>query len=86
MVLIPCILLAVFSPGYLFPQMAARMATPSRIRLFRKRDSEKPSQSKDLEGQQQAVNGTEKGIDQEKANDHPVSTSTTVEPKSAESI
>ncbi len=30
MVLIPCVLLAVFPPGFLFPQMAARMSAKGR--------------------------------------------------------
>ncbi|KAL2177700.1 RTA-like protein [Thermothelomyces heterothallicus CBS 202.75] len=86
MVLIPCILLAVFAPGYLFPQMAARMSSPGRVRLFSKRESEKPPQPKDLAGQQQAVNGTETGLNQEQTKEQPTSTSTTVEPKGAESV
>lgn len=47
MLVIACILLAVFPPGFLFPQMAARMATRSkgRRRFGRKKSGEKSAEA-----------------------------------------
>ncbi|GAB1319612.1 hypothetical protein MFIFM68171_09822 [Madurella fahalii] len=65
MVLIPCILLAVFPPGILFPQMAARMSAPGRIGLRRKDDEkgghEKQTQPKGQENQTRVASGDESG-------------------------
>lgn len=66
MVLIPCILLAVFPPGILFPQMAARMSAPGRVGLRRKEgdksDAEKQSQPEGQDGRKHAaVSGEESG-------------------------
>lgn len=66
MVLIPCILLAVFPPGILFPQMAARMSAPGRAAHGReegdKNDSEKQSQPDAQDNQKQAASGEEAGV------------------------
>ncbi len=65
MVLIPCLLLATFPPGKLFPQMAARMAAP-RVKKEKHGQgvAEKPTtqtQSSGKEGQQQTTSGDESG-------------------------
>jgi hypothetical protein len=63
MVLIPCLLLASFPPGNLFPQMAARMAAP-RVKKEKKSDAEKQTtqtQSSGKDGQQQTTSGDESG-------------------------
>jgi hypothetical protein len=67
MVLIPCILLAVFSPGILFPQMAARMSAPRRSgsgrnwKWGKKGDPEKQTQSEGHGSNHQVVSGDESG-------------------------
>lgn len=67
MVLIPCLLLAIFAPGYLFPQMAARMSAPGRVGLKRKDgeqtdDAEKKAQPGALGGQQPTTSGDESAV------------------------
>jgi hypothetical protein len=65
MVLIPCILLAVFSPGILFPQMAARMSAPRRSGWRRKEgekgDAEKQTHPEGHGSQHQVASGDEPG-------------------------
>lgn len=72
MVLIPCILLAVFPPGVLFPQMAARMSAPGRIGLRRKdgdkSDPEKQSQPEGQGSQTRVASGDESGVTEGHAN------------------
>jgi hypothetical protein len=89
MVLIPCILLAVFAPGYLFPQMAARMSAPGRVGLSRakggKTEAEKQSQAEGLRGQQLTTSGDESAVGEERAKEQPASTTAVVEPSSKES-
>lgn len=59
MILIPCILLACFQPGFLFPQMAARMA--NRRKDADKSDAEKQSQPEATESLRQPMSGDESG-------------------------
>ncbi|KAK4126428.1 RTA1-domain-containing protein [Parathielavia appendiculata] len=77
MVLIPCILLAVFSPGRLFPQMAARMSASGRTGLRRrggeKGDVGKQTQSEGHASQQQVVSGNESADGEAKVKAQPVS-------------
>jgi hypothetical protein len=71
MVLIPCILLAVFAPGLLFPQMAARMSATGRVGLKgkgEKSDAEKqPSAPEGLVSQQHATSGDESALSEARA-------------------
>jgi hypothetical protein len=63
MVLIPCLLLAFFSPGILFSQMAARMSAPGRIgpghKDGNKSDPEKQSQPEGHESSPSEVQAKE---------------------------
>lgn len=76
MVLIPCLLLAFFAPGYLFPQMAARMSAPGRVGLKRKDgeqiDAEKQAQPGVLGGQQPTTSGDESAVSKQQAKEGPV--------------
>ena len=76
MVLIPCLLLAIFAPGYLFPQMAARMSAPGRVGLKRKdgeqTDVEKQSQPGVLGGPQPTTSGDESAVGEQQAKGDPV--------------
>ncbi|KAK3294280.1 RTA1 like protein-domain-containing protein [Chaetomium fimeti] len=76
MVLIPCLLLAIFAPGYLFPQMAARMSATGRVGLKRKdgeqTDAEKQSQPGALGGQQPTTSGDESAVGEQRAKEDPV--------------
>ncbi|KAK4248309.1 RTA-like protein [Corynascus novoguineensis] len=84
MVLIPCILLAAFAPGYLFPQMATRMSVPRQVGLFRKRPSEKPPQPENSSSQQQVTSGDESVLSEGRKKEQSAPTSTVVEPKGSE--
>jgi hypothetical protein len=76
MILIPCLLLAIFAPGYLFPQMAARMSAPGRVGLKRKNGeqgvAEKPSQPGVLGTQQPTTSGDESAVGEQQAKENPV--------------
>ena len=78
MVLIPCILLAAFPPGILFPQMAARMSAPSPAKSG---DVEKQTQSEGQKSQQQVVSGDESGPSEATATDKSAAPLAVVEPK-----
>jgi hypothetical protein len=70
MILIPCLLLACFTPGYLFPQMAARIS--AKRRKGDKSDTEKqPEQSN---SQQPVTSGDDS------AKEKPASTGGVLEP------
>lgn len=77
MILIPCILLAVFAPGLLFPQMAARMSATGRIGLKRKGDKsgteKQPSPPEGLANQQHATSGDESAPSEARATEKPAS-------------
>ena len=67
MVLIPCILLAVFAPGLLFPQMAARMSATGRVGLKPKgeksdAETQRSSAPEGLVSQQHATSGDESAL------------------------
>ena len=81
MVLIPCILLAAFPPGILFPQMAARMSAPSPAKGGEKSDVEKQTQSEGQKSQQQIVSGDESGPSEPTATDKSAAPLAVVEPK-----
>jgi hypothetical protein len=70
MILIPCLLLAAFPAGALFPQMATRMSAPGRVGLNRsegdKSNAEKQSQPGRQESHGQAASGDESGTSKEK--------------------
>lgn len=76
MVLIPCLLLAIFAPGYLFPQMAARMSAPGRVGLKRndgeQGHAEKPTQPGVLGGPQPPTSGDESAVGEQQAKEDPV--------------
>ncbi|KAL2131407.1 hypothetical protein VTI74DRAFT_5140 [Chaetomium olivicolor] len=76
MVLIPCILLACFQPGFLFPQMAARMA--ARRKDGDKNDAEKQSQPETSESLRQAASGDESGQSERQTKETPKSMSAAV--------
>ncbi|KAJ4289500.1 hypothetical protein N0V88_006982 [Collariella sp. IMI 366227] len=59
MILIPCVLLACFQPGFLFPQMAVRMAT--KRKNGDKSDAEKQSHPEAPESLRQPMSGDESG-------------------------
>lgn len=75
MILIPCILLAVFPPGLLFPQMATRMSGPGRVgrpsREGDKGDTEKRSQPGGQENHKQVASGDESGTGEGQVNEKP---------------
>ncbi|KAK3307289.1 RTA1 like protein-domain-containing protein [Chaetomium strumarium] len=79
MVLIPCLLLAFFSPGILFPQMAARMSGPGRIgpghKDGNKSNPEKQSQPEGHEGRQHVASGDESPPSEIHAKETPTSAS-----------
>ncbi|SPQ25445.1 505f3e0a-8005-46ca-be49-b987d1fac54f [Thermothielavioides terrestris] len=81
MVLIPCLLLASFSPGILFPQMSARMSARSKPQDSKGNDVEKPPQPESTRSQPQA-SGDESGPNQapDTTEANPVSKSGTIEP------
>lgn len=83
MVLIPCILLACFSPGYLFPQMAARMSAPKSAQ---KSDAEKQVQPEGHESQQQTASGDESGPSDAQTHVEPAPTPVLVESKGKEGV
>ncbi|KAK4098292.1 RTA-like protein [Parathielavia hyrcaniae] len=89
MVLIPCMLLAVFSPGRLFPQMAARMSAPGRTRSSRKGgekgDAEKQTQSEGHASPQHVVSGDESAAGEAMVKEQPASKSVVVEPEGKDS-
>ncbi|KAK4154524.1 RTA1 like protein-domain-containing protein [Chaetomidium leptoderma] len=86
MVLIPCLLLAFFPPGILFPQMAARMSAPGRVGLRRKggekSDAERQTPADGHESQQQAVSGDESAPSDGQVKEKPAATPAVVEPTS----
>lgn len=84
MILIPCLLLASFPPGILFPQMAARMSASGRTESGEKGDPEK--QVHGHGGQQQTASGDESGPSEATVVAEPAATTVAVEPKSEDQV